>query len=308
VLARNNKAPVALVALSLLATTPAWAQEDAPAAPPARKAADASSDEGVADHAIKLPNFYGLSGMREMIDARTPDGLTIRGGVRLQQQKESTAGHLIEFDRERLDLQAYAGVALFSFVEAGARLPFEWNKQSKGFRTSGGHDRDDGSGVGDLDVAAKISIPLGPIALGPYLKATIPTSSSPHFDKHRGGEVGAAASAGLFGQALVFHANVDGGWRDGGWTSINYRFGVSVVPFATKILLVRPYVYLDGKQRLHDQAGSELRVAAGAQALVLDFITLEAGGDYRFLNDATAHGLGDDRGTWTFEIGAGVAF
>ncbi len=39
-----------------------------------------------------------------------------------------------------------------------------------------------------------------------------------------------------------------------------------------------------------------------------DFITLEAGGDYRFVSDTNPAGLPDDRGTWTIEVGAGVVF
>jgi hypothetical protein len=271
-----------------------------PPAPPTSSTHDA-------DLAIKLPNFLGLSGMRDMIDARVPTGLTIRGGLRLQQAKESLEGPLLELDRDTFDLQAYAGLAALELFEVGARLPFELDHTSKGVKVNGGHTRKKGDVFGDLDLGAKLSIKVGPVALAPYALATLP-SGDRRFSKDAGGALGGAATVSLFDSRFAVHANIDGGWFEGGNLGIRWRFGVSAVPLATKILLLRPFVYLDGRQRIETNAGTELRVAAGAQALLLDFITLDAGFEFRFLSQTTPSELANDQGTWKFEIGAGVVF
>jgi len=279
-------------------------------APPAEAApkAEASTSSGShsADLAIKLPNFQGLSGMQDMVDARVPEGLTIRGGLRMEQQKTDLKGPLLDFSQETFDLQAYAGVAAMKLFEVGARLPFELNHQTEGNR-SGGHNRWSSSNVGDLDVSGKIAICFGNLTLAPYALFTLPTGQH-RFDDVVGGRVGGAATLTALDSILAVHANVDGAWISGGHWVIDYRVGVSVVPLATKILLVRPYIFLNGKQALETNPGSDLRVAAGVQGLLFDFVTVELGGSYRFLSQATPTEFGTDEGTWAVQLGAGVAF
>jgi hypothetical protein len=136
---------------------------------------------------------------------------------------------------------------------------------------------------------------------------TFPTGD-PKFDQPGGVHVGGAATVSLLSSVLTLHANVDGAWVSGGNWSIDYKIGVSVVPIASKVFLIRPYVFLKGVQQIDNNPGSDLRVAAGVQGLIIDFITVEAGMSYRFLSEATPHDLPDDTGTWSFNIGAGVAF
>lgn len=301
---------VACACLALLAR-PALANNDeldeAPAPKAQATAPSSSTSDDDADLAVKLPNFLGLSGMQDMIDARIPTGLTIRGGARLEQSKENLKGQLMEFKREQLNLQAYAGVAALELFEVGARLPFEVNRTSKGVKFDGGHTRRKGDSVGDLDVAGKISLRLGPLAIAPYVMGTLP-SGDRRFSREAGGKVGGAVTVSVLKSIVNFHANVDGAWLEGGEWAINYRTGVSVVPLATKILLLRPYVFLNGRQSLARDSGADLRVATGVQALLFDFITLEAGGSYRFLSQATPSDLETDTGTYSFHVGAGVAF
>jgi hypothetical protein len=305
-------AVVACAGLVLLAR-PAFANGDMdtdagpPPVPAQATSPSTSTSDDDADLAVKLPNFFGLSGMQDMIDARIPTGLTIRGGVRLEQTKSDLHGPLMNFKADQLNLQAYAGVAALELFEVGARLPFEINHTSKGLRIDGGHTRKDGDTFGDLDVGGKFSIRFGPLALAPYLVATLP-SGDRRFNNTAGGRVGGAATVSILKSIVNFHANVDGAWLEGGDWAIDFRTGVSVVPLATKILLLRPYVFLNGRQSLAKNAGTDLRVAAGVQGLLLDFITVEAGGSYRFMNGTTPHDLEIDDGTWAFNIGAGVAF
>ncbi|MEZ0230696.1 MAG: hypothetical protein ACAI25_18890 [Planctomycetota bacterium] len=303
---------IAAVACACLLARPAYANGDGEAMdePPQKTQSTAppvSSSDDDAGMAVKLPNTLGLSGFGDMIDARIPTGLTIRGGVRLEQQKSELKGPLMEFKSEQLNMQAYAGVAVLELFEVGARLPFEFNRTSKGVKVNGGSTRKGDDNFGDLDLGAKLSIRLGPVALAPYAVITIP-SGDRRFVKDAGGRVGGAVTVAILKSILNFHGNLDAQWAEGNHWAINYRTGVSFVPLATKLLLLRPYIFLDGKQALANESGADLRVAAGAQALLFDFITVEAGGAYRFFTQATPSELDHDEGTWSFHVGAGVAF
>jgi hypothetical protein len=278
----------------------------APNAPP-DKPDKPAAEKNDADRAIKLSNFFGLSGMRDMIDGRIPSGITIRGGFTWQNEEENLKGTFEDFSSNRISLQAYGGVAALDLFEVGGRLPFEIDHTTKGYTLTGGHTRESGSSVGNLDLAGKIAIPVGPLTLAPYAIATFP-SGDPRFDKSTGFAVGGATTIAVFGSRLAIHANVDGAWRSGGQVAIDYRIGASIVPLATSVILVRPFLYLDGAQELDHAPGSNIRIAAGAQALLFDFLTFELGGDYRLLGTANPDSLSKDLGSWTVDLGAGVVF
>ncbi len=298
---------LAAIACSLALLAPALAGDEAKGAAPTADSSSSSTSSDDADLAVKLPNFFGLSGMQDMIDARVPTGLTIRGGLRMEQAMQSLQGPILHFDQDVFSLQAYAGVAALELFEVGARLPFEFNRTTKGFKISGGNERQSGTNLGNFDLAGKISIRFGQLSLAPYAVLTFPTGD-PRFDQPGGGRVGGAATVSILHSILDLHANVDGAWVAGGNWAIDYKVGVSVVPLASKVLLLRPYVFLKGTQQLANNPGSDVRVALGVQGLILDFVTVEAGMSYRFLSDTTPHDLPDDNGTWAFNIGAGVAF
>lgn len=303
-----------LAAVSLTFASVALAGEPAPIAAPASpmdtptppvSSKPAKDDD--ANLATKLPNFLGLSGMRDMIDARTPQGFTLRGGVRLQQDKEDLHGALIDVKREELDMQAYMGLALAGFFEAGARLPFSVIHTAHGLRFDG-HDHSGGKGIGDLDIAAKVTLPLTPeLTLAPYVTAQLPTGDK-RFSLKSGVDVGGALTMTALDEVVAFHVNVAGSWHEGGDTEIKFRVGPSLVPIATKVILLRPYVYLDGREVLHSDTGLDLRVAFGAQALLFDLLTVEIGADWRFMAQPVPEGIARDEGTWRVEVGAGVAF
>jgi hypothetical protein len=300
------------LACSLALAAPALAGDEAAGAAPtagssSTPSSTSSTSSDAAEIAVKLPNFFGLSGMQDLFDARVPTGLTIRGGLRMEQSMQNLQGPIIHFDQQILDLQAYAGVAALELFEVGARLPFEFNRTTKGLKISGGSEHQSGSNLGNFDLAGKISIRFGQLSLAPYAVLTFPTGS-PKFDSPGGARVGGAATVSILNSVLNLHANVDGAWISGGNWAIDYKIGVSVVPLATKIVALRPYVFLRGVQQIDNNPGSDLRVAAGVQGLLFDFITVEVGMSYRFLSDTTPHDLPDDNGTWSFNIGAGVAF
>jgi hypothetical protein len=299
-----------------LAALPARGQ-DADAAPkpqvgtPKGSTGGASSSEDDADLATKLANFRGLSGMQDLVDARVPNGLVIRGGVRFEQEHQDLSGHVLDFSQDKINLQAYAGVAALGLFEVGARLPFELDHSTKVLHlTSGGAHRN-GDQFGDLDLGGKISLRLGWFSLAPYALATLPTGDRT-FDHATGATIGGAVTAALLKSVLCLHANCDAQYIDGGQWNLNWRAGLSVVPIATKAILLRPYAFLQGKQAYYGQTGTDIWVAVGAQALLLDFIQVEAGGRYRFVDNGGVgperYGPSHDEGSWAAEVGAGVAF
>src|SRR5205807_8801507 len=131
--------------------------------------------------------------------------------------------------------QAYAGVAAMELFEVGARLPFELNHTTRGWKLDGGATRKSGDNVGDLDVGGKISIRLGPLSVAPYALGTLP-SGDRRFDHAVGGKVGGAATISVLKSIVNVHANADLAWLSGGDWGVDYRFGVSLVPIASKIL------------------------------------------------------------------------
>jgi hypothetical protein len=292
---------------------PVAAPELAPAANTKLEAPAASpAAAGSGRLALKLPNFYGTSGFGNMFDARTPEGLTIRAGARLRQEKEELKGQLFELHQQELSFDGYAGIALFKVLEVGARLPFQIERSTRGMQLSelGGHQRKRNDGIGDLDVAAKVSIDLGgPVSLAPYAIARFPTASKRlDIDSRSGVEVGGAMTGELFESVLALHANVSARWLEHGDTSVRFRVGPSLTPLATSVLLVRGFVYLDGEHALHDNPGTDLRVAAGGQVLLFEVLTAELSGSYRFHASTPPQGLKNDEGTWSLELGAGFAF
>jgi hypothetical protein len=249
--------------------------------------------------------------MQEMVDARVPEGLTIRAGAFYLQQHESLHGHLVSFDQDKIDLQAYAGLAALSLFEVGGALPFQFDRATKTFR-SGFSDTKDASAIGNLKLAGKVSLKLGAFSIAPYAVGTLP-SGGHNVPDTSGLEVGGAVTAAIAKSMVAFHGNMSGEWLSSGnnW-ALKWRLGVSLVPLATKVLLLRPYLYLDGKETFAGNTGSQMSVDAGVQALVIDFVQVEAGARYRFLsnggNGPDHDGPSNDTGTWSFEIGAGVAF
>jgi hypothetical protein len=260
-----------------------------------------------ADLATKLPNFIGLSGFRDVIDARTPKDFTLRGGLFLQQSKQDLHGNLIDMHANQYDLQAYMGIALLGMIEFGAGLPFSVQHTTNGLRFDGS-DRESGRGVGNLQLGGKLTIQITPeLALAPYVVGQLPSANS-SLDQKSGIDFGGAVTATAYESRVAFHANVAGSWHEGGDVSIKFRFGPSFVPIASKVILLRPFVYLDGTEEMNSNKGLDLRVAFGVQSLVLDLFTLSLGADYRLVAQSVPEGITHDDGTWRIDVGVGVAF
>src|ERR1700678_3337717 len=115
----ESRAPMKklLVMALVLLLAPAARAEDDETAP------ETSKDEA----AVDLSSLRGLTGMREMIDARTPSGLWhIRAGAYGQYSTEEIELNpdVRTSQRDRYELTPYVGASFLGHLEAGINCPF----------------------------------------------------------------------------------------------------------------------------------------------------------------------------------------
>lgn len=295
------RAVLAIGALGLVATGPARARE---------------SD---AEAAIGLPGRLGLTGFQDMVDARVPALLNVRGGLRYDvfvSNREFGGAFDAELEREEHQFGAFIGVSALGLLDASLRFPFIYRKDSAEVNglpdPSGSYDQ----GWGDLDVAGKASFGLGPIVLAPYLYGKLPVGE-PDVGDLAELEYGGAATFSILNQYLAVHANLSGVQVEGGEAAFRYRLGASVVVLATDALLVRVYGYGDGIE-YEGSTDSDFDLDLGVQAILFKFFFAELGATVRLvdagkIDDDLKKDLGstidrhfDDDGTWGMSLSAGV--
>ena len=279
------------------------------------------------ERAIALSGARGLTGFMDMVDARTPGLLSIRFGtryivsVRDRNLEGGQAG--VNQREERHALFTSGGVSLFSLLDVGARIPYlfeseDWNVKGQADLPDDGSDH----GWGDFDLAAKISLPLGWFTVAPFATGRFPIGE-PQVRDLAQLDYGASATLTLFSQYLSFHGNLYGIQRETGLSAFGYRLGLAGVPLATDLLLLRVYSYVDGLE-YEGQAGSDLDLVFGVQAIVIESITAEVGVGVRLIdgghtddqlrrairNNSAVSGTRQfqDDGSWTFQLAVGTAF
>ena len=284
--------------------------------------APARAEESDAEAAIGLPGTLGLSGMQDLVDARSLE-LSIRAGTRYQllvEGQDFDGAVRLERDRTRHEFVAYAGGSVLELVDASIRYPWVYDSEDQDFR--GARDIDDSdTGWGDVDLAAKVSLELGPVDVAPYVHGRFPTGEPATRDLIEF-TYGVAATFSLLNEYLGFHANLAGFQREEGLSAIRYRLGASFVVWTEPVALVRLYAYADGIE-WEGSADSDLDLELGAQAILFDLLTLELGGSVRlieagFLDESVKRELRGERGvldrhfsadrTWTLQVGVGVIF
>lgn len=301
---RRPSGPVLLSALLLLAAAAGGARADTEA-----------SD------AIGFGGRLGLTGFQDLVDARVPETLAIRAGVHyvLNVVDQDFRGAINASRKQRRhDFDLYAGASALGLLDAAIKLPYVYDRDevNRNGILSDFKDRD--VGWGDVDVAAKVTIGLGPIVLAPYLAGRFP-SGEPAVRDLAQFEYGAAATLGLLNEHVGLHANLAGLQVEEGLSALRYRLGVSFVPLAMDGFLLRIYGYGDGIE-FEGRADSDIDLEFGVQTLIANILTVELGVSVRLLDaghldDAVEEQLElqgildrhfDDGGTWGLYLGAGV--
>lgn len=277
--------------------------------------------ESDAEPAINLPGRLGLAGFQDMVDARSPGTLSVRGGLRydvLVQRRDFDVID-VELDREQHEVGAFVGVSALGLLDAAVRFPFIYRRDTaevKGFPDpSGSYDQ----GWGDIDVAGKVSFGLGPITLAPYAHGKLPTGE-PDVGEVAELEWGGAATFSLLNEYVALHANLAGVNIEGGEVALRFRLGASFVVFASDALLLRVYGYGDGVE-WEGHADTDFDLDVGVQAILFKIFYAELGGSVRLvdggkIDDELKDGAGkalasierhfDDEGTWSLSLAFGV--
>jgi hypothetical protein len=243
---------------------------------------------------------FGISGMSTLVDARIPDRDTVRAQLRYEHVRDAASAD------ETTDRGAFvAGASAFARVEAGLRWPFIVRDATHGEGVT--------LGIGDLEVAAKGGGDLGWLTpratwlgLSPYAVARL-ASGAERLGSAWSVEAGLATSAAFLDQRLVLHLNTAYDHAEGGVDSFRYRVGASVVPVRVPGFGLRLFSFFDGLEGEGTQ-GSDVRIVAGFQAVILDHLMIGANADYRVATGLPRFRGVEDRGSWGFVATIGLAF
>ncbi len=285
----------------------------------------ALAEESDAEPAIGFPGTLGLTGMRDMVDARVPAVLSIRAGARYDvtvlEHKFRSAFRAAR-NQQSHEFTLYGGASALGLLDASVRLPFVYRRDGIEFDGQPSPRARYDQGWGDLDVAAKVAWGLGPVVLSPFAFGKLP-SGEPDVGDFARFEYGVAATFDFLNRYLAVHANLAGVQAEEGRQAIRYRLGASAVVWADEGFVVRVYGYGDGIE-YEGSIDSDFDVDFGVQAL-LGLLTFELGMSVRLvdtgqIDDALrgarspADGVGiferhiTPAGHWSLVAGVGVMF
>jgi hypothetical protein len=281
--------------LALVTAGPALGQE------PASKLLDS---EGRLS--LNLPSSTGLTGMRDLIDARVPEGFSARGMIRFDDESQNLDSTALSHSLDKYATQLVLGGSIFGAVDFGFSIPLEIQSEVDKFHGGPLH-RVTSDGVGDATFAAKGSFALGPwIYVGPYATLQL-NSGSANLQKMNELTIGGAGTVAVYDNRIAGHLNFSSVSFDGGKWAISYRVGASYAPIATREILLRVFSYLDGKEYVGSRThGNDALLFGGVQGVFLGYITGEISFGWRVLSGTTLDHV-KDTGTYAFDFGAGAS-
>lgn len=292
---------------------------------PGLRAQEADDDEkppASSDPCVNLASLRGLAGMREMIDARTPEGnWHIRAGAYFQGSSESigTDGGVRSFTRDRFELTPWIGASFLGHLDVGFHWPFPEVEHTQ----SKIHDvtaptldpwpsvqKDDlFGGGGNFSFAAKGGWTLGIFSIVAYAIGQTNTGSRHMTHKEDSfGEVGGASTIAVAAGQLCFHLNLGARHletRHHGW-GFRYRPGMSYVAVPSPSVRIRSFLYADGVEN-EGSPGSDVRLGAGVQIELAERVQLEVSGDGRLYAGSLVGPFSDD-GTYAVAFNAGFVY
>jgi hypothetical protein len=262
---------------------------------------------------IGLPSFFGISGLRNMVDARTPSStLQLRGLIGYEFAHETQEDRIEQETTMTNAAAVTVSASAFTFLELGGHVPFYVVKEREvrvyGLTT----DRERSTHTLTVDIGLKagrtldfISAKLDWLAIAPYLLFHVSRLDGvQRLDGFLVAELGCAVAVTLLEDRLSFHADLAfahlGIHEDG----FRLRFGVFGVPVGwPDDFVLRVGAYLDyltaGSGR-----GDSIEANFGVQSLVLSHLIIQVTGGYRVFR---SHGANDlsDRDTGELEVNVG---
>lgn len=274
------------------------------------------------DPGIRLSSHRGLTGMREMIDARTPDQpWALRTGAYFQ--GSSTTIELDRgvrtFQRERYSFVPYVGASFLGHLEVGFRWPFPQFEHTRNRLHDPAapvldpwprfHDDKLNGGGGNFSFSAKAGWTLGPVSLAGYAIGQTNTGSRQQTHKEDSfGELGTAVTVSIAHGLVCVHANVSGvqlASRGFGW-QLRFRTGFSAVLVSSDEGCVRTFIYGEGLEA-EGSRGCDYYVGGGVQFQVGEHFQVELTGDGRVLSRQLDRQFTDE-GTYSVAVGAGFVY
>lgn len=283
------------MALALLVPAVAHAQESG------------SSSEPEGRRSVGFSSSKGLTGMRDLIDARVPTTINIRGMLRFDNESTNLDSPFLAHSLDVYSADFIAGASALGILDAGLRLPVEIRVEKDDVH--GGPSRKvTVNGVGDAEVSGKVGFQLGPwIALGPYATLHWNTGSG-SLEKTNEMHLGGCGTVSFLDDRIAGHVNITSISYDGGKWAFGYRLGVSIVPIAIDGFLLRLFLYVDGKDYIGTRVhGNDGRIFGGAQVLLFKIVTAEFSMGWKF-DRGDLPGYIADIGTYGLDLGAGVSF
>jgi hypothetical protein len=264
---------------------------------------DRSDEIRLARSAAGFASVFGITGMREMIEARVPERPIVRGMLQaaIDHQQLSFGEGSVTQTTDSVGLQLTLGGSFARIFDFGMRwIPIE---QVRTQRTGAPTQVEDKSG--GLDLAAKISLPLGSAAaIAPYAIFHFELGGHDLYGS-RGVEAGSAFVFAFARDQVALHATLAYADRSGQASAFRFRVGASWVAVAEDSVLVHPFVYLDGVEPT--DAGLGLRIDFGVQVRLFDSLVVSAAVYYYLVDDSSPPGTKDE-GSWGVRFGLGLKF
>jgi hypothetical protein len=260
---------------------------------------DRSDEVRLARSAGGFASVFGITGMRELIEARVPDRPMVRGiaSLAIDHQKLSFGDGSVVQTTDSVGLQLSVGGSFARFVDLGLRwIPIE-EVQTR--RTGAPTQNEDKSG--GLDLAAKLSLSLGSAAIAPYTIFHFELGGH-DLTGSRAVEAGSAFVCSFVRDRVSLHATLSYDGKAGQPGAFRFRVGPSFVPYATDALLVHPFIYLDGVQR---SDGLALQLIVGFQARIFDSLVVAVNANYYLFDHSLEPGTKDE-GAWGFRLTLGL--
>jgi len=224
----------------------------------------ARAEDSDVDTARGFSSSFGLTGMRELIDARAPRDLNVRLMTVASYDRIELSSPRLSRRTDRLRDELIGGVSVLGALEGGARwFPFE-HELVLDRPTGAAATRTRRHGAGDLDLAAKASLELEPVSLAPYAVLHLGVGE-PAVQESTQLEVGGAFTLELAERFVGLHANLAFVEREAGRRAFRYRIGASGVLVATEDVVVRVFAFADGLEE-GGARGSDVFLDAGVQA------------------------------------------
>ncbi|RMG16760.1 MAG: hypothetical protein D6731_05540 [Planctomycetota bacterium] len=290
---------------------------------------------------LHLAGDHGLTGFGSMVDGRLPSpfrtnpelgaegGLwsarfVVRGRFAQRWRRVRTDGARFAVREAEACLLAGHGVSVRGLDLA---LTFPWGWERRRWLENGAPDppAEVDQGPGAIAVAAKVGLRVprfffgewAVAALAPYALLRATTRSG--VGGSSAAELGLAV-AGPYGYGFRYNGNFALALEEGGVRSLVFRAGGSGVPWASRTLALRAYLFLAGTQH-EGTHRPRLDIEGGVQFLLAERVTFDLGASVRVLEDewiaprtkrALARGRGArvrsvrDEGSFAFSVGLGV--